>query len=121
MSHSVISRIAEQTGATPVDKTHTLGDIRLVSFDADTEYEAIVEAAARIDAETDTDVMVWGCGVSIDGHPRVGIQRFESTDPSDTDGYESNREHSFLRSQGMAERGSVTARPGESLNTTVEK
>lgn len=121
MNHSVLSRVAARTGATPVDKTHTLGDIRLVSFDADTEYDAIVAAAAKIDAETDTDVMVWGCGLSIDGCPRIAIQRFESIDPSEGDRYERDREHSILRSRGTAERGLVTARPGESLNTTVEK
>jgi len=121
MGQSVISRIAEQTGATPVTTDHILGDIRQVSFDADTEYEAIVAAAARIDAETDTDVMVWGCGLSIDGCPRVAIQRFESTDPSDTDTGDRDREYTMLSSQGTAERGSVTARPGVSHNTTVQK
>ncbi|ERH06505.1 MAG: hypothetical protein J07HN4v3_02123 [Halonotius sp. J07HN4] len=121
MSHSVISRIAARTGATPVDKTHTLGDIRQVSFDVDTEYEAICKAAAKIDAETDTDVMVWGCGVSIDGCPRVAIQRFESTDPSDADRNEDNREYSNLRSDETAGRGPVTAQRGQSYNTTVER
>ena len=121
MTHSVISRIAARTGATPVDKTHTLGDIRQASFAADTEYEAIVEAAAKIDAETDTDVMVWGCGLSIDGCPRVAIQRFESTDPSDVDQHERDREYSNLRSDGTAERGPVTEQRGQSYNTTVER
>jgi hypothetical protein len=120
MSHPVISRIAEQTGATPVATDHLFGDIRQVSFDADTEYAAIVAAAATVDAET-SDVMVWGCGRSIDGCPRVAIQRFESTDPSDDDGYDRDREHSILNAQGTATRGSVTARPGQSPNTTVER
>jgi len=121
MSHPVISRIAEQTGATPVATDRILGDIRQVSFDADTEYKAIVAAAARIDAETDADIMVWGCGESIDGCPRVAIQRFESTEPSDADTDDRDREYTMLSSQGTAARGSVTARPGESHNTTVQK
>jgi len=120
MSHPVISRIAEQTGATPVATEHLFGEIRQVSFAADTEYAAIVAAAATVDAETSSDIRVWGCGRSIDGCPRVAIQQFESADPSDDDGYDRDREYKLLRARGTAARGSVTARPGAS-NTTVEK
>lgn len=120
MGHAVITRIAEQAGATPVATNHLFGEIRQISFAADTEYEAIAAAAAAVDAETSNDIRVWGCGVSIDGCPRVAIQRFESTDPSDADGYDHDREYSILRSRGTAARGSVTARPSQSSDTATK-
>jgi len=86
MSIGITDKITKATGAEQVSKEFVYNDIKRVCFDADTDYTSIVEATAEINDEIADRVVVWGCGVSEDGYPRVAIQRFESIDPDDIDG-----------------------------------
>lgn len=85
MSQRVVNQIVEMTGANLKKKSYVYNSIKLVSFDRSVEYEAIVNAAAEIDAEVGDDLLVWGCGKSADGYPRVAIQRLVYTDPDEAD------------------------------------
>lgn len=86
MSQHIINKIAERTGATPKNKSLVYEDISIVTFESDTDYESIVRAATKIDAEVGGELLVWGCGKSDADCPRVAIQRLEFIDPDDVDG-----------------------------------
>ena len=85
MGVRIVDKITKATGAEQVSKEFVYNDIKLVCFDSNTDYTSIVEAAAEINDEVVDSVVVWGCGVSEEGCPRVAIQRFESIDPDDID------------------------------------
>lgn len=85
MSSSVISKITQATGAEEISKEFVYDDIKRIQFDLDTDYLSIAKAAAEINDDVGDRLVVWGCGMSDDGHPQVAIQRFESIDPDDVD------------------------------------
>jgi len=86
MSSSIINKIIQATGAEEVGKEFVYNDIKQIRFDSDTDYSLIAEAAAEVNNDVDDRLVVWGCGMSDDGHPQIAIQRFESIDPDDVDG-----------------------------------
>jgi len=86
MSSSVINEIIQATDAEKISKEFVYDDIKRIQFDLDTEYSSIAKAAAEINDDVGDRLVVWGCGLSDDGHPQVAIQRFESIDPDDVDG-----------------------------------
>jgi len=85
MRSSVINKIIQATGAEEVGKEFVYNDIKRIRFDSDTDYSSIVEAAAEVNSDIGDRLVVWGCGMSDDGHPQIAIQRFESVDPDDVD------------------------------------
>jgi hypothetical protein len=113
MSQRVINQIKEQTGESPVDTHYSLNDIKRVVFRSDADYEAIAEAAASVDAETGSRILIWGCGLSDEGHPVVGIQLFETVDPSDIDTSVIDDGDYGVTSSGVASTQTYTSGPGE--------
>lgn len=97
MGSGIINKITKATGAEHISKEFIYNDIKRVCFDVDADYVSIVEAAAEINEEVADRVVIWGCGVSEEGHPQVAIQRFESIDPDDVAGidtFDSNSDSS---------------------------
>jgi hypothetical protein len=84
-----------------------------VTFPSDADYEAIIEAAASVDAEIGSEVLVWGYGRSDEGNPIVGIQRFETVDPSEVDTSVIDRGDYGGTSNGVASTQTYTNHPGE--------
>lgn len=113
MSQRIINQIKTQTGESPIDTNYSLGDIKRVVFRSDANYETIAEAAASIDSETGSEVLVWGYGLSDEGHPIVGIQTFETVDPSDVDTGVIVRGDSRGTSDGFSDKQTYTNRPGD--------
>lgn len=86
MNSGISTKISQATGAEEIGKEFVYNDIKRIRFDSDTDYSSIAKAAAEINDEVGDRLVVWGCGVSDDGHPQVAIQRFESIDPDDVAG-----------------------------------
>lgn len=113
MSQRVINRIEDQTGESPIDTGYSFNDIKRLVFPSDADYEAIAEAAASVDAAIGSEMLVWGYGVSDEGHPIVGIQTFETVDPSDVDTSAIDRGDYGVTANGVATTETYTTRPGK--------
>lgn len=113
MSQRVINRIEDQTGESPIDTGYSFNDIKRLVFPSDADYEAIAEAAALVDAAIGSEMLVWGYGVSDEGHPIVGIQTFETVYPSDVDTSAIDRGDYGVTANGVASTEAYTTRPGE--------
>lgn len=81
MSSRISKKLTQATGAEAIDKRFVYNDIKRIRFDSDADYSSIATAAAALNDEVGDRLVVWGCGISADGHPQVAIQRFESIDP----------------------------------------
>jgi hypothetical protein len=113
MSQRAVNRIEERTGVSAVSKKYILNDIKRVAFESDADYEAIAEAAASVDADIGSKVLVWICGISDEDHPIVAIQWFETVDPSEVDTSGIDRGDYGGNSNGIAGKQTYTTRPNE--------
>lgn len=78
MSRSVVSRLAGETGLSPVTNDHPFDGVEYLYFEPELSYESFAEAVARVNANTEYGMVVWSCGRSGDGHFVAAVQVFDA-------------------------------------------
>ena len=78
MNRSVVSRLTEETGLSPVATEYRFGGLQHLYFEPDLSYESFAEAVARVNADSAYGMAVWGCGRSADGHLVAAVQVFDA-------------------------------------------
>ena len=78
MTRSVVSRLGEETGLSPVTTEHKFDGIQHLYFKPELSYDAFAEAVARVNANSPYGMVVWGCGRSADGHLVAAVQAFDA-------------------------------------------
>jgi len=78
MNRSVVSRLAEETGLSPVTTEYRFDGLQHLYFEPDLSYESFAEAVARVNADSAYGMAVWGCGESADGHLVAAVQVFDA-------------------------------------------
>lgn len=78
MNRSVVSRLADETGLSPVTTEYRFDGLQHLYFEPDLSYESFAEAVARVNADSAYGMVVWGCGRSTDGHLVAAVQVFDA-------------------------------------------
>jgi hypothetical protein len=78
MNRSVVSRLTDETGLSPVTTEYRFDGLQHLYFKPDLSYESFAEAVARVNADSAYGMAVWGCGRSADGHLVAAVQVFDA-------------------------------------------
>lgn len=78
MSRSVVSRLSDEIGLSPVTSEYRFDGIQHLHFEPELSYTSFAEAVARVNANTSHGMVVWGCGRSANGHLIAAIQVFDA-------------------------------------------
>lgn len=114
MSRSIVSRLAEETGLSPVTTEYRFDGLQRLYFEPELSYESFAEGVARVNADSPYGMAVWSCGRATDGHLVAAVQVFDALEKRAEEKLEENDgvgwgEYSGDReSTKRAERGAIT-------------
>ena len=122
MNRTIVSRLADETGLSPVTNDHPFDDIEHLYFEPELSYESFAEAVARVNAAKEYGMTVWSCGRSSDGHFVAAVQVFDALEEHAEEKLEENDgidtyESDYQSNERAARDTITTARPED--NSTV--
>ncbi|MFB6233572.1 MAG: hypothetical protein ABEH61_04870 [Haloarculaceae archaeon] len=127
MSRSVVSRLADETGISPVTNDHPFDGVEHLYFEPELSYESFAEAVARVNANTAYGMVVWSCGRSPDGRFVAAVQVFDALTEraeeklAENDGIARDTYEGEYQSNERADRDAITTARPENNSTVLDE